>query len=968
VDVNDNATLTLQFSSTGLTAGQYNTTITINYASGPTTISVSFTVIASTIVTLNPASATWSGSVQSTTVQVSAGTLTINIVVNPSNPWIVLSWPNAPSGYPPASALYAVSTSYGFIALLNTSVAAPAVGTQGTVTVTDANQHSSVFTVTYNGTNGGGGGSGVVTVTPNPAVMSSALNGGCCVQVTVTVNSTVTGSMSAGLSNVSCSACFTLSTPSSINGGVAASVVVTGNPNGLATGTYYGTLTVSVTSNGTTNQGTTQLELVVGGGSTGTGGAVVAPTSLTFNVDINHPGTLGPQNVTIADPGNYTVTVSNGSQYVSLSAASGTSGGTAAPTLLQVSVVNPGNLSPGNYTGTISIQSSSGTTPVSFALNVYNSAVIYAATNGLGGPGTVNVTENAGNLGYVPQLYIFASDQSAMNFQASITSTGTWLQLNSISGTTSNSQPAPLALAFNAANLANGVYTGLVSITTATAPDSPLTVPVVLSVGGSQVSSGISLSQSSITLYGTTNGYTTSGQLGVTATTTTSFTATASSIGNWLSVTSSGTASTATSYLTVTANPSGLAAGTYYGTVTVSGGGSQPQVQVTFVVSASGGGGGGNVSSDQPSLAFTYQISGALPASKSLVISNQVPGTLGIPFTVTTAVNGNVPNWLVANVNGQSGITSGQTQATVVVSVIPGSLAAGPYSGTVNITPTGGNVLSIPVSMTVQGVATVTATPFQLPYTYQLGGTLPPSQAVQVSGSATGLPYSVQVSTTSGGNWLSVNKASGTTPDVLSVSVSPSSLTAGTSYTGRITVQGTGAAANSAPSNIAVTLTVTAPFPSITSVQNAASLSYGPTQIMPPVSPGELVTLFGTGLGPTSPLQTAIDPTTGKVATTLGNVQVLFNGYPAPLTYVSATQINCVVPYEVAQLTGPYVEVKYSNQTSNTYNLTQAATAPGIFTTNSGRGQGAILNGDSTYNGTGPDSRRRPRAPPFRST
>jgi len=77
------------------------------------------------------------------------------------------------------------------------------------------------------------------------------------------------------------------------------------------------------------------------------------------------------------------------------------------------------------------------------------------------------------------------------------------------------------------------------------------------------------------------------------------------------------------------------------------------------------------------------------------------------------------------------------------------------------------------------------------------------------------------------------------------------------------------------------------------------------------VSPGEIVTVFGTGLGPASPLQTAIDPTTGKVATTLGNVQVLFNGYPAPLTYVSASQINCVVPYELAQLTQPYVEVKY---------------------------------------------------------
>ena len=91
------------------------------------------------------------------------------------------------------------------------------------------------------------------------------------------------------------------------------------------------------------------------------------------------------------------------------------------------------------------------------------------------------------------------------------------------------------------------------------------------------------------------------------------------------------------------------------------------------------------------------------------------------------------------------------------------------------------------------------------------------------------------------------------------------------------------------------------------------------------------------------------------MSTTLGNVQVLFNGYPAPLTYVSASQINCVVPYEVAQLSSPYVEVKYGTQTqtSNTYNLAQASTAPGIFTTNSGTGQGAILNGDSTYNGTG---------------
>jgi uncharacterized protein (TIGR03437 family) len=182
---------------------------------------------------------------------------------------------------------------------------------------------------------------------------------------------------------------------------------------------------------------------------------------------------------------------------------------------------------------------------------------------------------------------------------------------------------------------------------------------------------------------------------------------------------------------------------------------------------------------------------------------------------------------------------------------------------------------------------------------------------------------------------------------VLSVSVNPSGLAAGTSYTGTILVQGTGSATGT--SSIAVSMTVTAPFPTITSLQSAASLSNGPVGV---VSPGEIVTVFGTGLGPASPLQTAIDPTTGKVATTLGNVQVLFNGYPAPLTYVSASQINCVVPYELAQLTQPYVEVKYMGQSSNTYLLTQAATAPGIFTIGAGAGQGAILNSDSSYNGT----------------
>jgi uncharacterized protein (TIGR03437 family) len=83
-------------------------------------------------------------------------------------------------------------------------------------------------------------------------------------------------------------------------------------------------------------------------------------------------------------------------------------------------------------------------------------------------------------------------------------------------------------------------------------------------------------------------------------------------------------------------------------------------------------------------------------------------------------------------------------------------------------------------------------------------------------------------------------------------------------------------------------------------------------------------------------------------------VQVLFNGIPAPMIYASSTQVSAVVPYEMASVATPSVWIKYSNQTSNAYQLTTAATAPGLFTQNaSGSGAGAILNQDSSLNGPG---------------
>jgi uncharacterized protein (TIGR03437 family) len=141
---------------------------------------------------------------------------------------------------------------------------------------------------------------------------------------------------------------------------------------------------------------------------------------------------------------------------------------------------------------------------------------------------------------------------------------------------------------------------------------------------------------------------------------------------------------------------------------------------------------------------------------------------------------------------------------------------------------------------------------------------------------------------------------------------------------------------------------ISAPPPVIKGVVNAASYLGGS------VSPGELVAIFGTAMGPAAAAYGATDPFTGKLATTIGGVEVLFNGVAAPMVYAGSTQISAVVPYEIALSPNPSVSIQYMGQVSNAYQVNSAATAPGLFTENSsGSGPGAILNQDNSVNGLG---------------
>jgi hypothetical protein len=75
-------------------------------------------------------------------------------------------------------------------------------------------------------------------------------------------------------------------------------------------------------------------------------------------------------------------------------------------------------------------------------------------------------------------------------------------------------------------------------------------------------------------------------------------------------------------------------------------------------------------------------------------------------------------------------------------------------------------------------------------------------------------------------------------------------------------------------------------------IQNAASFQTGP------IAPGEIVTIYGAGIGPETAAYQQTGPD-GRATTELANVRVFFDDTPAPLLYAQANQINAVVPWEM---------------------------------------------------------------------
>ncbi|MBI4910244.1 MAG: hypothetical protein HY820_41885 [Acidobacteria bacterium] len=400
----------------------------------------------------------------------------------------------------------------------------------------------------------------------------------------------------------------------------------------------------------------------------------------------------------------------------------------------------------------------------------------------LSGPNSVNFPATAGSTTPAVQTVVVShTGAAAKTFTVSVStaSGGNWLTASTAGGTT----PTRFTIAANPAGLVGGAYTGTVTIASTGVPSAQVSVTLTI-VPASQLSS----SPSALSFLRNTNADITTGEQLVFVNASGSpltyrVTSTTTDNGSWLLA--SALTTTTPGVVSVRVNPGGLVAGTYNGTVTIAADGANSiTVPVSLIISANP-----FLTTTPTALTFAVTRNGP-PSTRQLSIAAS-GGTVAITAGATTNAGG---NWLIVApvISSASG--------SVDVSVNPTGLAAGNYTGTVQITaPNAANTsLNVPVSLVVTDLATVSATPASIDATYTVGAANPlvQQQTLQVSASAAGTTINISASTFNGGPWLLAGPAQLTVAaagqgNPVTIQTDATGLAPG-QYRGSITVSGAG--------------------------------------------------------------------------------------------------------------------------------------------------------------------------------
>lgn len=626
--------------------------------------------------------------------------------------------------------------------------------------------------------------------------------------------------------------------------------------------------------------------------------------------------------------------------------------------------VNPANLAVGPYVGHLTVR------PNNSDANLYSLTITVNLTIGntaqvTAGPPLVVFSWETSQAAPQAQLVeLFTNGQPATFSLASSVTTSTgcpsgWLSASSTSSTT---QAAIITISANVTGMTPGMCPGTVTVSYPANSQSPQTLAIPVTVN---VSNSALLNVSPQLGFGVVTAAAGSGQVNQTITLTSTdpatqvsdITVSTSNPGaptSWLFSTPS--SSSTPQSLQVIINPGTLPPNTYSGTISISSSklpSSPLSIPVTLTVTSNA-----VVTISPLTLTFNQSSGGSAPAAQNVTLTT----SSGSGATFQTSIpSTQVCSWL--QVSPTSGVANGAVAFTVLQNTLPQNSYQCPV--TFSFLNSATAPITVNATLVVGPSQTVTVSPQSLTFAYQVSGSAPAAQQLTVS--STGGSVAFTASATSNGGWLSVDPTSGSTGStgskVINVSVDPtkfpSGTVAGASLTGSVSIGASGVL--SAPIVVNVTVNVTAAaVPQFTTIINSAIINgFGA------IAPGELIAIKGTNLGPA-----CAPPTTGCVAggfqftlnaqgtvnSNLSGVQVFFDTFPGTPTYVSPTQINVIVPWEIAGQTVTNIVVSYNGVQSQATPHTVTAVAPGIYTQNAtGSGQAAALNlsskASSAYNG-----------------
>jgi uncharacterized protein (TIGR03437 family) len=347
--------------------------------------------------------------------------------------------------------------------------------------------------------------------------------------------------------------------------------------------------------------------------------------------------------------------------------------------------------------------------------------------------------------------------------------------------------------------------------------------------------------------------------------------------------------------------------------------------------------------SSGPNSVLTVYQAGA--RSLNLVCGSSGPQYIQTNYSNTCSASGGIRPYLWSAGSLPSGLYLSNYQGTsATITGVPTS--SGSYSFTIFVQDSSASPLTASQSFTgtlapKPGPPVFAASPTQLKFATTADKIAPVTQMISVSSTPTAAVFHVS---TSGGSWLSATPSTGSTPGTVSVSVDPTDLQGGNTYSGSIVIEAI---------TIPVTFTIAAqPVPQPSIISNAASKGYGA------IAPGELIMIQGSALGPAPGVSFSIN-SQGLVDSTLAGVQVMFDTYAGTPLYVAEDQINVVVPYEIAGQAVTHMTVISRGLVSASFTLPVADAAPGVFTldaTGTGQAIAANLTGSTAGSLNGPSS------------